>query len=175
MQALAALELDDAYPAVVVCPASIKLNWERESHIWLPERRVTVLHGRTLGADDAEALRDSDVIVVNYEILDAHLDALSALKPRAAGVRRVALREAAARAADQGRAGARPLRGRGRAEARPDRHAGDEPPEGARVAAAAAGRLRDFGSGAELTRRFATHASHDRLHWNLRATATCGG
>jgi SWI/SNF-related matrix-associated actin-dependent regulator of chromatin subfamily A-like protein 1 len=30
-------------------------------------------------------------------------------------------------------------------------------------------RLGDFGSGAELTRRFATHGSHERLHWNLRA------
>ena len=36
VQALATLEADDAFPAVVVCPASMKLIWERESHIWLP-------------------------------------------------------------------------------------------------------------------------------------------
>ena len=36
VQALATLEADDAFPAVVVCPASMKLMWERESLHWLP-------------------------------------------------------------------------------------------------------------------------------------------
>ena len=33
----------------------------------------------------------------------------------------------------------------------------------------ALGRLREFGSGARLSRRFRSAASDDRLHWNLRA------
>ena len=46
VQALATLEADEAFPAIVVCPASMKLMWERESPIWLPERSVAVLNGR---------------------------------------------------------------------------------------------------------------------------------
>ncbi len=45
IEALATLEADGAYPAVVVCPASLKLNWLRELSHWLPGRSVRALSG----------------------------------------------------------------------------------------------------------------------------------
>ncbi len=45
IEALATLEADSAYPAVVVCPASLKLNWLRELERWLPDRSVQALVG----------------------------------------------------------------------------------------------------------------------------------
>src|SRR5919108_492004 len=45
VQALATLESDGAFPAVVVCPASMKLVWEREAQHWLPRRKVAILGG----------------------------------------------------------------------------------------------------------------------------------
>jgi len=45
IEALAALEADGAYPAVVVCPASLKLNWLRELERWLPQRSARALSG----------------------------------------------------------------------------------------------------------------------------------
>jgi hypothetical protein len=45
IEALATLEADDAYPAVVVCPASLKLNWMREIERWLPGRSAQALTG----------------------------------------------------------------------------------------------------------------------------------
>ena len=57
VEALAALEADDAYPAVVVCPASLKLNWERETAKWLPHRSVAVIQGRDARPADG---RDHD-------------------------------------------------------------------------------------------------------------------
>ena len=62
VQALAALEADDAYPAIVVCPASLKLNWLRETAHWLPHRSVTVVSGTAArspsGRDHDPQLRD---------------------------------------------------------------------------------------------------------------------
>ena len=65
VQALATLEVDDAYPAVVVCPASLKLNWQREIEHWLPHRSVTVVSGTGGVAEPA------DITVINYEIVHA--------------------------------------------------------------------------------------------------------
>ena len=62
VEALAALEADGAYPAIVVCPASIKLGWEREARRWLPHRSIAVVHGRApvppAGGDHDPQLRD---------------------------------------------------------------------------------------------------------------------
>ena len=47
IEALATLEADGAYPAIVVCPASLKLNWMRELERWLPHRSARMLGGGT--------------------------------------------------------------------------------------------------------------------------------
>ena len=45
VEALATIEADGAYPAIVVCPASLKLNWMREIERWLPARSAQMLDG----------------------------------------------------------------------------------------------------------------------------------
>jgi superfamily II DNA or RNA helicase len=169
VQALAALELDGAFPAVVVCPASIKLNWERETNIWLPHRRVAVVHGRSMDASERAAVREAEVIVLNYEILEAHLDELAALGLQAAVF-------------DESHYAKQPRARRTKAAIK---LANQVDPDGLRLALTGTpvmnrpkelvsqlrliGRLRDFGSGARLNRRFGSDQSHERLHWNLRA------
>ena len=68
VQALATLEADDAFPAAVLCPASMKLTWERESNHWLPERSVGLLDGRT-DATWSEETAAAEILVLNYDIL----------------------------------------------------------------------------------------------------------
>ena len=168
VQALATLEVDGAFPAVVVCPASMKLTWERESQKWLPERSVTVIDGRaeTGWTEDAD---EAEIVVLNYDILEAHLERLVARAPRAVvfdeshyvknpGAART---KAALALAERTPEDALRLALTGT----PVLNRAEELVAQLRVL----GRLRDFGSGARLTRRFRGAGSDDRLHWNLRA------
>ncbi len=168
VQALAALEADGAFPAVVVCPASMKLTWERETHIWLPGRSVAILDGRRAAAWTPEAQR-AEILILNYDILDAHRERLAehgmralvldeshyvknprARRTKAAVALGQGLPEGALRLALTGT----PILNR---------------PEELIAQLRVLGRLREFGSGARLSRRFRDAASNDRLHWNLRA------
>src|ERR671915_280660 len=168
VQALATLESDGAFPAVVVCPASMKLTWERESLHWLPERSVAVLDGR---ADEgwSEEAGEAEIVVLNYDILEAHLERLVGRSPRAVvfdeshyvknpGAART---KAALALAERAPENALRLALTGT----PVLNRAEELVAQLRVL----GRLREFGSGARLTRRFRSAGSDDRLHWNLRA------
>jgi hypothetical protein len=52
---------------LVVVPNVVKRNWEREVERWIPHRAASVIHG---DGDDLDAF--SDVIIINYDILDRH-------------------------------------------------------------------------------------------------------
>jgi SWI/SNF-related matrix-associated actin-dependent regulator 1 of chromatin subfamily A len=164
VQALAAIEADDAYPAVVVCPASLKLNWRREAERWLPHRTTQVIDGRgAIGAVDRV-----DLAIVNYDVLDTHVDALAERRPGALVLDEAhycknskAKRTKAAIALSQ----------------RLD-------PDAMRLALTGTplinrprelvpqlriiGRLEDFSSGTSFERTFRGAAARDRLHWHLR-------
>lgn len=77
VQALLALERLDAHPAVVLCPASVKLGWESEVVRWVPWRSVQVLHS---GRD---RVQDVDLIVLNPELLPRALEELLFMAPKA--------------------------------------------------------------------------------------------
>ncbi len=201
VQALAALEVDGAFPAVVVCPAGMKLTWQREAAKWLPHRSVAVLHGRAdeqwvpraereaaaAAGAGAAAKRpnpwakpldvsgfaephEAEIIVCNYEIVEAHLDALGGRAPRAVVY-------------DESHYCKQPTTKRTKAAMKLSKLI---PPDGLRFALTGTpvlnqpkeltaqlrliDRLKDFGSGAELARRFQGAEAHDRLHWHLRAS-----
>jgi SNF2 family DNA or RNA helicase len=66
LQAIATLEyVMDSYPAVVVCPATLVLNWKAEYNRWLPHRKVAVV------TDRKEFPTDYDIVVVGYSNLTA--------------------------------------------------------------------------------------------------------
>jgi SNF2 family DNA or RNA helicase len=66
VQALAFLEGVEngkGFPAIVICPASLKLNWQREAARWLPDRTTVVINGK-----DADIPDGVDIYIVNYDL-----------------------------------------------------------------------------------------------------------
>ncbi len=172
IEALATIEADQAYPAVVVCPASLKLNWLRELRRWLPLRTARTLVGQGSGEGplgSGESSPGADITVVNYDIVAARLPELSALAPRAlvldeshfcknaTAKRTQAVQRLASAVPDDGLILAltgTPVTNR---------------PAELIAQLRIIGRLQDFGSGAKFGERFRGPDAHLRLHWHLRA------
>jgi SWI/SNF-related matrix-associated actin-dependent regulator of chromatin subfamily A-like protein 1 len=162
VEALAALEADEAFPAIVVCPASLKLNWERETRHWLPYRSVAVVEGRVTVPPRAE------ILVLNYEIVATQREALALRRPRALVL-------------DESHYCKNPQAKRTRAVRR---LAEGLPRDALRLALTGTpvlnhaeelisqlrvlGRLEDYGSGARFRAQFRGPLTEERLHWHLR-------
>ena len=65
--------------AVIVVPAVVKTNWEREIELWTPGRQTIVVEGRKA----VSVPFGTRVVIINYDILSAHLDNLLAWSPDA--------------------------------------------------------------------------------------------
>lgn len=74
VQALALMEYVNAYPALVICPAGLKLNWARECARWLPKRSAVVMdkHMRVHG--------NWDILIAHYELLEQLYEELQSKK-----------------------------------------------------------------------------------------------
>jgi SNF2 family DNA or RNA helicase len=59
------------FPALVICPNTLKKNWEREFDKWWPGVNVTVIGGSAVQRR-AQFEEKSDVVVVNWESLRSH-------------------------------------------------------------------------------------------------------
>ena len=50
-------------------PNVVKTNWAHKVSLWTPKKSATVIHG------DGDSIDGyADIIVVNYEVLDRHVD-----------------------------------------------------------------------------------------------------
>jgi hypothetical protein len=162
VQALAAIEAAGAYPAIVACPATLKLGWEREARRWLPAREVRVLSGGRGG-------ETGEITIVNYDVLAARAEQLTGLAPQAlvldeahyckspGAARTRAAHTVAAAVAPDGLVLAltgTPVVNR---------------PEELISQLRLLGRLGEFGSGKSFAERFRGPDAHRRLHWHLRS------
>ena len=65
----------DVFPAMIVCPNTLKKNWEREFHRWWPEVTTQVVKGaagQRKKQFDIAVESNIDVIIINWESLRSH-------------------------------------------------------------------------------------------------------
>lgn len=71
IQALGTIHALKSFPALVVCPASLKRNWERETARALPGKSISIWNGKE-GAT-------ADVVIINYDNLKKQSEKLTGL------------------------------------------------------------------------------------------------
>lgn len=77
VQALAWLQLHpELRPAIIVCPASLKLNWVKEALMWMHNPNVEILMGTTPWRPEG------DILIINYDILPHWADRLQRSDPK---------------------------------------------------------------------------------------------
>ena len=75
-QSLAWLQLHAGKrPAIVVVPASLKLNWEREAQMWMENPKVQILSGKKVNTPLI-----GEIIIVNYDVLKSWMGKLQEIK-----------------------------------------------------------------------------------------------
>lgn len=75
-QAIRALKVlqekgENPFPALVVCPNTLKKNWMREFKKWWPEVRIQIVKG-TASQRKKQLAEEADVYIINWESLRAH-------------------------------------------------------------------------------------------------------
>ena len=77
IQALAWLQLHpELRPAIIVVPASLKLNWAKEAHTWMDRPRIQILSGTT-----PNIKLKGEIIIINYDILHPWMNTLLTYNP----------------------------------------------------------------------------------------------
>jgi len=75
-QSIATVHLSDSYPCIIVCPATLKLNWEREFNKWVDGKKIQVISSK-------DEIEEADVHIINYDILNKKLEDLKKIKAKA--------------------------------------------------------------------------------------------
>lgn len=72
IQAIGLINHFHAQHVLVVCPASLKINWQREMEKWLvDDRSIAIQNGKWA---------DTDICICNYDILKKHSDKINAVE-----------------------------------------------------------------------------------------------
>lgn len=78
IQALAWLQLHrKKRPVIIICPASLKLNWEAETRKWIEYKNIQILSGNT-----PHPIFNTDILIINFDILSYWILSLKKIAPQ---------------------------------------------------------------------------------------------
>lgn len=70
IQAIGIINYKNITSGLIICPATLKLNWLKEMNKWLVDKSLTV------GIAYGNVIPDTDFVIINYDILNRNRDAL---------------------------------------------------------------------------------------------------
>lgn len=73
VQAIMLINLLGLKKVLVVCPASLKINWRNELSKWL-------IHKHDIHVVSGNNYADAGIVIINYDVLKRHLDAITSTK-----------------------------------------------------------------------------------------------
>jgi superfamily II DNA or RNA helicase len=82
VQALALALATDAFPCIVISPAVVKYKWLKEVKRWCPGKKVDVCAGHLRHLVNFDNSPSSDIVIINYDIIDKWRDQLAQLNPK---------------------------------------------------------------------------------------------
>jgi SWI/SNF-related matrix-associated actin-dependent regulator 1 of chromatin subfamily A len=74
IQAIGYLKLKKEYPALIICPASLKYNWQKEIKKWLNKSSI-IINGKKI-----YKIKKSTIYIINYDILHTWVKLLKEIK-----------------------------------------------------------------------------------------------
>jgi len=65
------LQKYNQFPCLIICPASLKLNWQIELEKWIPDIKTFIISGRDSYKNSyvVSGAKNADVVIINYDIL----------------------------------------------------------------------------------------------------------
>lgn len=79
-EALAIVQKMNAWPALVICPASLKYNWQKEAIAWVQGMEARVLPEAGVPIERAVREGAPQLWIINYDVLEQNLKALKRVK-----------------------------------------------------------------------------------------------
>lgn len=77
IQAICYVQAAQKFPTIIVCPSSLKGNWENEIRKWVPKATIEILYGKK----SSKIVKGKKFYIINYDVIQHWYQEIIDLKP----------------------------------------------------------------------------------------------